>query len=76
MGNICDKSRQPIKLDHKGKSEKVIEVSMNIRRSTSIFKEDAILITKFNAILSSISDLEKILEKFKTKLKNEINELV
>jgi hypothetical protein len=40
------------------------------------FKEDAILITKFDAILETISLLQQNLETFFTKVKSEISELL
>lgn len=40
------------------------------------FKEDAILITKFDAILGTISLLQQNLEAFLTKVKSDISELL
>lgn len=80
MGNICYKNN-PLKRDRKSirldKITGVTELDEEIpKRTSSLFKEDAILITKFNSILSSITDLQSIIEKFKIKLNKEIQELV
>ena len=74
MGNLCpNTSNDPIKQDGT-RSRK--NYSQKPDPYPQTFKEDAILITKFDAILETIFILEQSLETFFTKVKSEISELL